>query len=219
MGKTTVLAMIASLVPLFGAAALEITLVQRTGQETVTVTERIREREDGFEATVESSLGEIDRVVLDRSRSTVEWSRSFPGEGTALKAVRKGRSVSVVGTFRNKPVSWEKDFGDLPWYEYQELSYPALLDSREAQTEFWTINRADLKPTRFHCERQAGETITVSGRAVEALHFHLTVYGIPAILFHSSVWLRKEDGVFLRIEVPPVLGLPATRVELTAEKP
>jgi hypothetical protein len=214
----TLLAVAMVLVSVASGAAHEITITQRTGNDTVVTVERVNARGAVFVANIESSKGEVDSLIMDSNLSTLEWSRSYPHEGTELKGRREGRIVKVTGTFKNQPFALETDFGDLPWYQYQELSYPALAARRDPRAEFWTIGRADLKPTLFLSERQGSESLPVMGRPVQARRFYLTVHGVPALLFRSSFWIREGDGTFLRLAVPPVLGVPATLVELTSER-
>lgn len=197
----------------------ELTLTQRSSAETIVSIERIVRTDTGFAAVIESSLGEIDRLVMDRNRSTLEWRRTYAREGTEIVAVRQGRMVQVTGTLKNKPVSLQKDFGDLPWYQFQELSYPALVASSARKSEFWTIGRSDLRFTHFYAEFETTERIRSLGSEAEALKYRITVNGIPAVLFSSRFWLRTNDGTFLRLEVPPVLGNSAITVELTDEQP
>jgi len=199
------------------SVAGEYELSQRFGEKTVTLSQRLLRTAEGYLATIESSDGATDRLVMDSERSTLEWRRSFPAEGTEIVAKRSGSTVSLTGRFKNKPVSVVEKIGDLPWFQFQELSYPAILDKRAA--EFWTISRRDLKAASFRAELQGSETLEVMGGSVSARRFLLTVKGIPRAVFKSSYWLRSSDGVFLRLEVPPVFGFSGGGAELVGERP
>lgn len=199
------------------SVAGEYELSQRFGEKTVTLSQRLLRTAEGYQATIESSDGAADRVVMDSGRSTLEWRRSYPAEGTEIVARRSGPTVTLSGTFKNKPISFVERIGDLPWFQFQELSYPAILDKRAA--EFWTISRRDMKAASFRSELQGVETVEVMGAPVAARRFLLTVKGVPRAVFKSSYWLRSSDGVFLRLEVPPVFGFSGGRAELVGERP
>lgn len=195
-------------------------LVQATGDKTFTFEERLEAFEGGFRATIRSGLGETDEILMDGRRSVLEWRRSYPAEGTVLVGLRRGRWAEIEGTYKGKPYAKKHDFGDLPWFQFQELSYAALLGLPvKGAAEFWTIDRGSLGANKFRAERMADEAVDAAGRRHDAAHFHLTVAGVPAFLFRSSAWARKSDGAFLRLAVPPVLGMPASTVELAAEGP
>jgi hypothetical protein len=156
---------------------------------------------------------------MDARRSTTEWRRSYPSEGTDIRAVRRGAEVFVEGTYKGKPYSRKHDFGDAPWFQFQELSYEELFSSGAAAAGFWTIDRASLRPTFFTARRGAGSaTIELGSARVEAIEYALTARGVPAALFTARFWLRARDGRFLRLDVPPLLGLPRSSVELRSEK-
>jgi hypothetical protein len=200
-------------------ASLETTLEWRAGQKTVVFEESLSPSGAGWTATIGTNIGERDNLEMDARRSTTEWRRSYPAEGTELRAVRRGAEVLVEGTYKGRPYSRRHDFGDAPWFQFQELSYEELFASGAATAGFWTIDRASLKPTYFTARRESGSaTIELGGKSVEAIEYSLTVRGLPPALFTARFWLRSRDGRFLRLDVPSLLGLPRSSVELRSEK-
>jgi hypothetical protein len=210
-------------------AALETTLEWRVGKEIVILYESLRPRSSGYEAFISTSKGEQDILILDGRRSTLEWRRKFDSEGTDLAAIRVGKEVRIRGTYKGKPYEKKYDFGDIPWYQFQEISYEELYASGAAtgaatgpatgvnSASFWTIDRSSLKPSLFVAHKKGNTVIDVMGKPIEAIEYHLTISGVPAFVFTAVFWLRKSDGRFLRLDVPPILGLPRSRVDLTSE--
>jgi hypothetical protein len=197
--------------------ALEIRLTWTVGSAKVLFTETIERTDEGVSAVVISSAGEYDSLSMDGKRSTTEWRRRVSGEGTDITALREGGRVTVRGSFKGKPYDRAMDFGDLPWYQFQEISYEALFASGAPSRAFWTIDRKTLKPSLFKAEREGTESIAAMGRPIAAARYALTVEGVPEFLFKAHFWLRESDGRMLRLEVPPVLGLPRSVVELSGE--
>lgn len=202
-----------------GSFGLELVMEWRVGSDRVLFEERILPTETGYTVELRTSAGEYDELVLDRSRSTLRWLRRVESEGTELRAERRGASVRVAGKYRGADYDRTFDLGNLPWYQIQEASYENLLPERGGIREFWTIDRKNLRASRFRAEPRGEETIGAMGNAVQALRYDLTVQGVPAFLFTSQLWLRVGDGRFLRLEVPAILGLPSSSVELIQEKP
>jgi hypothetical protein len=198
-------------------SALETTLDWRVGKDSVIFSESVAARGSGFSAVITTSVGERDSLAMDARRSTLEWRRSFEGEGTELVATRDGSMVRVRGTYKGRPYDKTHDFGDLPWYQFQEISYEELSRTRTEASSFWTIDRRSLKPSLFKAQRVESASIESMGSIVRAAKYDLTVSGVPAFLFTSHFWLRESDGRFLALEVPPILGLPRSRVDLTSE--
>jgi hypothetical protein len=197
--------------------ALDTTLDWRVGRDTVIFKESVRPQGSGLSAEISTNIGEYDSLSMDGKRSTLEWRRKYEREGTDLVAVRNGPQVRVRGTFKGKPYDRTHDFGELPWYQFQEISYEELFKTGAESASFWTIDRSSLKSSLFTARKKAEVEIEVMGRRVAASEYHLTVSGVPAFLFTSHFWLRRSDGRFLRLDVPPILGLPRSRVELTSE--
>jgi hypothetical protein len=199
------------------AMALETTLTWKVGKEEVTFSESIVFAEGKISATIVSSVGEHDGIVMDGNRSTLEWRRRVDAEKTDITAVRNGAAVRIKGVYTGKPYDKTLDFGDLPWYEFQEISYERFFTTGAASGSFWTIDRKTLAPSRFLAERDKTETITIMGRPVKAIRYGLSVNGVPHFIFKAHFWIRESDGRFLRLDVPPVFTLPRSVVELTGE--
>jgi hypothetical protein len=198
-------------------AALDATLDWRVGEDTVIFKESVRPRGSGFSAEISTNIGEFDSLSMDGKRSTLEWRRKYEREGTDLAAVRNGSEVRVRGTYKGKPYDRTYDFGELPWYQFQEISYEELYRTGAETSSFWTIDRASLKSSLFRAQRKESVMIEIMDASVKAIKYDLTLSGVPAFLFTSHFWLRESDGRFLRLDVPPILGLPRSRVDLTSE--
>ena len=198
-------------------ASLETTLDWNVGNEIIIFSESVLPQGSGFSAVITTNVGENDSLAMDDRRSTLEWRRRVEGEGTDLCAQRSGPKVRVKGIYKGKPYDRTHDFGALPWYQFQEISYEELFANKAEMSSFWTIDRKSLKPSLFKAQRSGVVSIDVMGAAVKATKYDLSVSGVPAFLFTSHFWLRESDGRFLRLDVPPILGLPRSQVELTSE--
>ena len=201
----------------FPLSALDTTLYWRVGTDTVILSETVRAVGRGFSAVITTNIGEYDSLALDEHRSTLEWRRRVESEGTDLVAARNGATVQINGTYKGKPYEKAYDFGDLPWYQFQEISYEELFEAKMETSSFWTIDRVSLKSSLFKAQRAETDSIESMGGSVRAVMYNLTVSGVPSFLFTSNFWLRESDGHFLRLDVPPVLNLPRSRVYLTSE--
>jgi len=220
-GNCAAVAIFLSLVGIAAAPlpALETSLDWRVGEETVIFRESLRPLGAGYAATITTNKGESDSLRLDARRSTLEWRREYPSEGSEIVALRQGAKVRVSGSYKGKPYDRTHDFGELPWYQFQEISYEELHRAGLEERAFWTIDRSSLKPSLFVARRKSPVEIEVMGRRTRAVEYSLTVSGVPAFLFTSHFFLRESDGRFLRLDVPPILGLPRSRVDLTSESP
>lgn len=198
-------------------AALDTTFDWRVGEDRVVLKESVRPRGSGFSAEISTSIGELDSLSLDGKRSTLEWRRKYEREGTDIAAVRNGSQVRVSGTYKGKPYDRIYDFGELPWYQFQEISYEELFRTGAETGSFWTIDRATLKSSLFTARKKKSVILEVMGAPARAIEYDLTVSGVPAFIFTSRFWLRESDGRFLRLDVPRILDHPASRVELTSE--
>jgi hypothetical protein len=198
-------------------AALDTTLDWRVGRDTVIFKESVRPQGSGLSASISTNIGEYDSLIMDGKRSTLEWRRKYEREGTDLVAVRDGSQVRVRGTYKGRPYDKTHDFGELPWYQFQEISYEELFRTGAESSSFWTIDRSSLKASLFKAQRKGSAVLEVMGVQVKAIEYDLTVSGVPAFLFTSRFWLRESDGRFLRLDVPPILNLPRSRVDLTSE--
>jgi len=218
--RSAVLVIMALLLPgLPSLYALETELNWRVGGDSVLFHESIRAAGAGYSASISSSVGESDSVLLDSRRSTLEWRRRVGGEGTELSAIRSGGQLRLEGLYKGRKYEKTLELGDLPWYEFQELSYEYLFSSGARTSRFWTIDRKTLKATRFSAERRESTSIEIMGKPVRAIEFALTVEGIPSFVFSSKFFIRESDGRFLRLEVPAILNLPRSSVELSKETP
>jgi hypothetical protein len=200
------------------AGALQTTLTWVVGADTVLFQESVTASEKGFAAVITTSVGEYDTLSMDKARSTLEWKRKVPGENTDLVAVRTGGQVRINGTYKGKPYDRTLDFGDLPWYQFQEISYEQFHASGAKSGSFWTIDRKTLKPSQFRADKSEPETITIMGSPVRTAKYDLTVRGVPAFIFKAHFWVREADGRFLRLSVPPIFNLPQSVVELSSER-
>jgi hypothetical protein len=199
-------------------SALETTLDWRVGKDTVVFSESVQANGLGFSAVITTNIGEYDSLFMDEHRLTLEWQRKVESEGTDLAAVRKGSKVQIKGMYKGKPYDKTHDFGDLPWYQFQEISYEEICRAKVETSSFWTIDRKTLKPSLFTAQRRETDSIRVMGTSIPAIKYDLTVSGVPAFLFTSHFWLRESDGRFLRLDVPQVFNLPRSRVDLISEK-
>jgi len=199
------------------AFALDTSLSWKVGNDIVLFDERVTATGGGFTAELRTSVGEFDGLVMDSRRSTLKWQRRVDSEQTDISAERSGSKVVVRGTYKGKPYERTHDIGDLPWYQLHEISYEELYASGVQSASFWTVDRKTMRPTEFKCVRLDEGTISIMGKAVPAVRYSLAVHGVPAFLFTSYFWLRKTDGRFLKLEVPAILGLPRSSVELTGE--
>jgi hypothetical protein len=199
-----------------GAETARLKIIQTLGKRTYRYAETIIRTADGFRATIESEEGSVDTVRLDRDWATLEWTHKESG-GSEIAAVREESAVSVQGKFKKLPINVRIDMGELPWFEFQEISYASLAARGNVGTECWVIDRRLLIAAKAYAEPKGAETISIAGRTVEALCFDLTMSGIPASIFVSRLWIRRGDGRFLRLESPSFLGYPASVLELAAE--
>ena len=129
--------------------ALETTLDWRVGKDTVVFSESVRANGSGFSAVITTNIGEYDSLSMDERRSTLDWRRKVAIEGTDLVAARNGSKVRISGLYKGRPYDKTHDFGDLPWYQFQEISYEELFRAKSETSSFWTIDRKSLKPSLF----------------------------------------------------------------------
>lgn len=196
----------------------ETTLDWKVGKDSVIFNESVTKTSSGYVAILNTSVGEYDRQVMDKNRSVLEWQRKDTAEGTDIQAVRKGEKVTVKGTYKGKPYEKIHDFGNQAWYQLQEVSYEELYKSEQTNVKFWSIDRKRLSATEFKAEKLEDENILIMGKQIPAVKYSLGVSGVPTFLFQAYFWLRKEDGHFLKLEAPAVLGVPKSAIELTGEK-
>jgi hypothetical protein len=199
------------------AGAQQTTLTWTVGKDMIVLRESVTASEKGITAVIASSVGEYDDLRMNEERSTLEWRHKVPGEQTDLVALRTGSSVRMRGTYKGRPYDRTLDFGEVPWYQFQEISYEYFYATGARSGDFWSIDRKTLKPSQFRADKSGPETITIMGTPVAAAKYDLTIHGVPAFIFKAHFWVREADGRFLRLSVPPVFNLPQSVVELSGE--
>lgn len=189
--------------------ALDFRLSVASGSKSITMRETLLPGASGYIADIVSSLGERDRLILDSSFSTVEWQHSDPSTGSQFRALRQGTQISLTGSLGHTAVRKTYQVGNTAWYEFQELSYPRLVKEDIQSAQFWTIDRSSLDARLFEAARSK-TAVTVG--ALDAWEYTLTIQGVPGFLFSARLLLSQDDGRFLSLSIPPILGNPGTEI-------
>jgi hypothetical protein len=197
--------------------AIDLTFRATTGDAVTIYTDTVQAVQAGFHADVMSSL-EHSTMDMDGNLQTLSWTFKMPSDRTEIEARLSGRTIALRGIFKGSTFAATFDTGGLPWYEYQELSLNDFGAGQEQSLRFVTVDRSSMKLVTFKVQKKGPSEILVQGVSVPAVEAVLLIEGIPEFLLRSRLWLRRTDGRYLRLSVPPLGGIgSSTLVELTGE--
>ena len=217
VARTIAAAAFAFLCTIVSAGALELTFRATTGGEATTYAETLKSVPGGFHATV-TSASEQSTMEMDSALQTRSWVFRAPREKTEIEALLSGTTISIHGTVKGSPFAAAFDTDGLPWCEYQELSLEGFGSGTAPSMGFVTINRSTMKLVKLKVLRKGPVDILVQGMTVPAVEAVLLIEGVPEFLLRSRLWLRRSDGRYLRLVVPPLGGIgSSTLIELVGE--
>ena len=133
---------------------------------------------------------------------------------TKIEARREGDTLSVIGTLRGRNVSRKYQLDSAPWYQVMSYSLHDFVLGDRKEMEFWMLHPDTFVPYKMKAVKEGIETISISGRKLEAQRVRLRIKGVLSLFWHGDSWYRAGDGVLVlykSLNGPP--GSPETSVE------
>ncbi len=183
----------------------------------------IEESPSGYSIDLQSEKNGLrikQKYEVDKNLAAVSWNYEEPHKNTNVTAARKGNRVYLSGTEGGKPIAKTFEIDELPWNQTFNIGLEHFARSPEKSMKFWSIGTSgpgNMKITTFKVKKKKTETITVNGKAVEAVHLRMSLTGILSIFWSGSYWYRKSDGKFVRYEGKSGPGTGVAIMELISE--
>lgn len=160
------------------------------------------------------------KYEVDKNLATISWNYEEPHKKTNVTAKRKGNRIYLSGMDRGKPIEKTFKIDELPWNQTFNIGLEHFALAPEKSMKFWSIGTSgpgNMKITTFKVKKKKTETITVNGKAVEALHMRMSLTGLLSIFWSGSYWYRKSDGRFVRYKGKGGPGTGVAIMELISE--
>ncbi|NIM18130.1 MAG: hypothetical protein GTO45_31550 [Candidatus Aminicenantes bacterium] len=160
------------------------------------------------------------KYIVDENLAALSWDYEEPHKKTKVTATRKGNRIYLSGMARGKPINKIFKINELPWNQTFNIGLEHFALAPEKSMKFWSIGTSgpgNMKITTFKVKKKKTETITVNGKAVEAVHMKMSLTGILSIFWSGSYWYRKSDGRFVRYKGKSGPGTGVAIMELISE--
>jgi len=195
---------------------------EKTGNRLTTHRFVIEESVPGYDITLRSETGgqRIDqKYKLKTNLDALSWDYENPAENTKITAVKKKNKIYLKGIHKGRQINKIFKTNDLPWNQSFNIGLEKFALSPEKFMKFRAIGTSgpgDMKVTTFSVKKKNIETITASGKKVEALHVQISLSGLLSIFWKGNYYYRKADGIFLLYKGKG-RGSSRTVMELTLE--
>ncbi len=140
-------------------------------------------------------------LVRTENMETTEWDYIHFVNGTKLKAVKTGGTITVTGSINGKSILHEYTNIRVIWDRTMIVCWLSLVDSGKTDPiQIVSINPDNGELFYFDVKIDKIENIDWNGSKVETYKTIETIKGVPALLYNSRYWIRKSDGVLIRFE-------------------
>jgi hypothetical protein len=94
-----------------------------------------------------------------------------------------------------------------PWFSNFYIM-PQFIKSDEEKIDFCILEPLRSSVIKLRAAKELEETLIVDGKQIETVKVCITIPGLIAAVWHSNIWYRKSDGVFVKTE--ETRGFPGT---------
>lgn len=160
------------------------------------------------------------KYEVEKNLATLSWNYEESHKKTKVTATRKGNRIYLSGMARGKPINKVFKINELHWNQTFNIGLEHFALAPEKSMKFWSIGTSgpgNMKITTFKVKKKKIETITVNGKALEAVHMRMSLTGILSIFWSGSYWYRKSDGRFVRYKGKSGPGTGVAIMELISE--
>lgn len=177
----------------------------------------------GYSVNLQSETGDTvikQAFAVDTNLATRTWAFENSKENTKITASRDGNKIFLKGQTKGKPIEKTFKINELSWNQTFNIGLERFALSLEKSMIFWSIGTkgpGNMKITRFKVKKKGIETITISGKEVEAVYITISLTGLLSIFWTGKYWYRKSDGVFLRYKGKSGPGTGVSIMELASE--
>lgn len=141
-----------------------------------------------------------EQFKTKKNLETEEWSLKKSSTGTDMKAVVAGDTITLTGTFENKPVEKIYQLDSLPWMQMGMLNYGSFIKSKYEKISYYAIGtsgRGALNLVKFDAKKEGNETIEVDGKKYDCIKI-ATVLSEYSFVWTGYSWHDKDTGVLIK---------------------
>lgn len=162
-----------------------------------------------------SSAYKYEKCITDSAYYCQLWEYSCPTKNTNFVAERKNNVIHLVGTLEGLEIDKKIKISNLPWIQFWEYSIKNMIESNNNSMKFISIDADKPKKTAtFKVKNKGMQEININNQEENAIHFVVSIKGLPALIFHADFWFRKTDNLFIRSEMPQGPFAPITRMQI-----
>lgn len=162
-----------------------------------------------------SSKERTEVCFLDSNYYCLKWIYKNKLNSDNFLAVRTLDSIGILGRKDGSEFKNSIKIGNQPWLQFWEFGIAKMISSGKNEMAFFSIDgNKPSQAAKFLVNKRGFIRIKIGNREEEANHITITIKGLPAIIFTANMWLRKNDNVFLKSEMPQGPFVPITRIEI-----
>jgi hypothetical protein len=162
-----------------------------------------------------SSANKKEKCFTDSAYYCQLWEYSCPANNTRFTAERKNNLISLAGTLEGQKIDKKIKISNLPWLQFWEYGITNMIESNNDSMKFISIDANKPKKTAtFKVKNKGIQKLDINNQEEDAIHFVVSIKGLPAFIFQADFWFRKADNLFLRSEMPQGPTAPITRMQI-----
>lgn len=135
-------------------------------------------------------------AVLNKSLSTNSYS--YLNKDSNLKAVKKGKILTVSGKANGKTVDTTIEIDSKPLYQFIDVSLTSFATGSKTKLTFQYFSPEEFKVWTMVATKQKIEEISVPRGSILAQRVKVTLSGFLSIFWSASYWFDTETGEFLK---------------------
>ncbi|WKN41648.1 hypothetical protein [Tunicatimonas pelagia] len=177
----------------------------------------LKQQEDGKSILVLEEKQRYSKHTFHPKLGTEKWVLRDEKEKHDFTAQRTGDQIKIWGTFQGESVDKTVDIDERQWFNKLDHGLSEFAASDQQELSFWVLKLvSDLDPLKMEAKKLGTESLTIDGKAYDAVKVKLTIDNFMlSKLWSAELWYRISDGLFLRYEgANGGPGTPITIIEL-----
>jgi hypothetical protein len=197
------------LLPLVLLCAEDFYFDSTTDGKTVEEVWNINFTNEGFSLYAGGQDKQVEmEASSDSSGKGIKTSYSVPAENNRFIAARQeGNRLILSGVDKNRKQINKSVKLSAQWFSNFYIM-PQFILSDTQQIDFCILEPLNSSVIKMRAIKEAEPMIEVDGNYVETIKVRLTLPGIAGAFWHSYIWYRKSDGIFIKTD--ETRGFPGT---------
>jgi hypothetical protein len=196
-------------IPLVFLSAKEFYFDSTTDGETVEEIWDINFTDEGFSLYAGGPDQQVEmNGRSDASGKGIQISYRVPAENNRhITAVQEGERLVLSGVDKNGKQINKSVRLSAQWFSNFYIM-PQFILSDASQVDFCIFEPLNSTVIKMRAIKESEPLLEVDGTFVETIKVRLTLPGIAGAFWHSYIWYRKSDGVFVKTD--ETRGFPGT---------